>query len=229
MSAAIPGPSRRPRASLITAVAVGAAGLAITGGGVYAALTATATNTTAQSAKSGVLSLTMGNNGAGFSQPISNLAPGDVVNRYVTLTQGPDLAGKNLTLAVTDATPTPLTSDATRGLRATITQCSVPWVPGTGACDGTSSVLSAVSDKPLSTLTPTSPATVVKTDVAANSVLNLKVSLSLPDQNEVTVNGGPANGGTITTNDGMASIQGLSSSLTWTFSETQRTATVTGS
>src|SRR5688572_8079461 len=93
----------RPNRRLLAAFAIGAAGLAITGSGVYAALNATASNTTAQNATSGVLSLTMANNGVGFSQEVSDLAPGDRVNRYVNLIQGADLDGKDLTLKVTDS------------------------------------------------------------------------------------------------------------------------------
>ena len=212
----------RPNPRLIAAFAVGAAGLAITGGGVYAALNATASNTTAQSAGSGVLSLTMANNGVGFSQGVSNLAPGDVVNRYVTLTQGADLAGKDLTLAVADANSSLLTTDATRGLHVTVTQCvGGDWtVAGTGAgtCSGTGTPV-LVDNVSLKTLATATPATTLASSVAAGSTVKLQLALTLPNQDETTVNGTrPAN-----------SIQGLSSALTWTFSETQRTATTTGS
>lgn len=209
--------TRRPAPALLAACAVAAAGLAITGGGVYAALNANASNTTAQNATSGVLSLTMANTGTGFSQAVSNVAPGDFVNRYVTLTQGATLDGKDITLAVADATPTLLTTSAAKGLRATVTQCSVAWVPGTGAgtCSGTPTVL--LTSTPLSTLAV--PAAVKSGAIAANTVLNLQVSLTLPDQNETTTNGTVPAG----------TIQGLSSALTWTFGETQRTATTTGS
>jgi spore coat-associated protein N len=212
----------RPSPRLIAAFAVGAAGLAITGGGVYAALNATATNTTAQSAASGLLSLTMGNNGAGFSQGVSNLAPGDVVNRYVTLTQGADLDGKDLTLKVTDgtATPTLLTTDATKGLRVTVKQCvGGDWTVtgvGAGTCTGTSTPALA-TNMPLSTLATTPAA--LTSSVAAGTTVKLQLALSLPDQTETTVNGAAPTG----------TIQGLSAALTWTFSETQRTATTTGS
>lgn len=211
-------PSRLPNPRLLAACAVAAAGLAITGGGVYAALNATANNTTAQSASSGTLSLTMTNNGAGFAQGIANLAPGDVVNRYVTLTQGAVLDGKDLTLGVTDGTPTLLTTNATKGLHATITSCSSAWTPGTGpgTCSGTTTVL--LASTPLSTLTA-GPVSVKTGTNAASAVLNLQISVALPDQAE-TVSNGAAPVGT---------IQGLSSALTWTFGETQRTATVTGS
>jgi spore coat-associated protein N len=217
MSALTTRPSLRPNPRLLAACAVAAAGLAITGGGVYAALNATASNTTAQSATSGTLSLTMANNGTGFGQAISNLAPGDVVNRYVNLTQGAILDGKDITLAVADATPTILTTSATKGLHATVTQCSGAWTPGTGAgtCSGTTTVL--LSSTALSALT--GPVAVKTGTNAAGTVLNLQIALTLPDQAETTANGLVPAG----------TIQGLSSALTWTFGETQRTAATTGS
>jgi spore coat-associated protein N len=217
MSALTTRPSLRANPRLLAACAVAAAGLAITGGGVYAALNATASNTTAQSATSGTLSLTMANNGTGFGQAISNLAPGDVVNRYVNLTQGAILDGKDITLAVADATPTILTTSATKGLHATVTQCSGAWTPGTGAgtCSGTTTVL--LSSTALSALT--GPVAVKTGTNAAGTVLNLQIALTLPDQAETTANGVVPAG----------TIQGLASALTWTFGETQRTAATTGS
>lgn len=210
--------SRRP--ALFAACAVAAAGLAITGGGVFAALNATASNATAQNATSGTLSLTMANNGTGFGQSVSNLAPGDIVNRYVNLTQGATLDGKALTLAVADGTPTKLTTDATKGLHVTVTQCSGTWTTtGAGACTGTGATTTVLATNvPLSSLV-SAPSTLISGSIAAGSTYNLQVSLTLPDQAETTVNGvAPA-----------SSIQGLSSALTWTFGETQRTATTTGS
>lgn len=210
--------SRRFSPHLIGAYAVAAAGLALTAGGVYAALTATASNTVPQSASSGILSLTMTANGAGFNQSITNMAPGDTVNRYISLSQGPDLDGKDITLGVADGASTLLTTSATKGLRATVTSCPAAWTPGTGAgtCSGTPSVL--LAGVPLSTLSA-EPVTVKAGANAAGSVLNLQISLNLPDQTETVTNGVPPTD----------TIQGLSSALTWTFSETQRTATTTGS
>jgi spore coat-associated protein N len=210
----------RPNPRLIAAFAVGAAGLAITGGGVYAALNATASNTTAQSASSGVLSLTMAANGTGFSQGVANLAPGDVVNRYVTLTQGAGLDAKDLALKVTDATPTLLTTDEDKGLRVTVRQCvGGDWtVTDAGACTGPGATTAVVvDDVPLSILATTPDS--LAAAVSAGSILKLQIALTLPDQDETTING-VRQGST---------IQGLSSALTWTFSETQRTATTTGS
>ena len=49
------------------------------------------------------------------------------------------------------------------------------------------------------------------------AVLHYEVSLSLPDQNETVTNGAlPAN-----------TIQGLTTSITWSFNELQRDATTT--
>lgn len=212
--------TRRPAPALLAACAVAAAGLAITGGGVYAALNANASNTTAQNATSGILSLTMTNTGTGFSQAVSNLAPGDTVNRYVNLTQGATMDGKALTLAVADAAPTKLTTDATKGLHVTVTQCSGTWTTtGAGACTGTGATTTVLATNvALSSLT-TAPSTLVAGTVTAGTSLNLQVSLTLPDQTETTTNG---------TVPG-STIQGLSSALTWTFGETQRTAATTGS
>lgn len=216
--------TRRPAPALFAACAVAAAGLAITGGGVFAALNATASNATAQNATSGTLSLTMANNGTGFGQSVSNLAPGDVVNRYVNLTQGATMDGKALTLAVADGTPSKLTTDATKGLHVTVTQCSVAWTTtGPGACTGTGAVTTVLATNVALSALVAAPSTLIAGTVTSGSTLNLQVSLTLPDQNETTVNGTPAPTAPATT------IQGLSSALTWTFGETQRTSTVTGS
>ena len=198
---------------LVAAAAIGATGLALTGAGVYAALTAQATNTTPEAVSSGVLSLTMSPNGAGFTTAISNLAPGDVVNRHISLVNG-SLEGKNLTLGVTDATPTPLTTDATNGLQVTVTGCSVAWTPGTGACSG--STTPVLTSTPIASLgTPAALASVV----TASSTQHLQVSLALPNSTEVITNGVVPG----------TSVQGRSAALTWTFTETQRDATTTNS
>ena len=76
---------RRKRAwrPLAAAAAAGSV-LVITGFGVWASLNATATGVT--SVNSGTLKLVMADNGVGFTQNLSNMAPGDSVNRFVSLT-----------------------------------------------------------------------------------------------------------------------------------------------
>jgi spore coat-associated protein N len=190
-------------------------GLAVTGAGVFAALNATAFNSTAQTVSSGTLKLVYADNGAGFSTNITNMAPGDVVNRYVSLSNTGTLSATGLNLSAADATGSKLTSDATNGLHVTVTSCSTVWVPLTGTCTlGTTSVL--LNNVAVSSLIA-SPSTLVAGAVAAGYELQFKVAL--PDQNETTQNGTlPAN-----------TIQGLSASMTWTFGEAQRAATTTNS
>jgi len=211
--------STRRRFSGRTVVAIAFAGVAIaaTGAGVYAGLNATSTGTAAVA--SGTLSLTMANGtgSQGFPQTVNNMAPGDVINSYVDLTNGASLAGKALTLGVAGTGSTLLTTSTTKGLAVTVTQCSVAWTATTGVCSGTTTVLGTASD-PVATLS-TTPNTLISGAVATSAIYHLQVSLALPDQNETTVNGSvPSN-----------SIQGLSTTLTYTFTESQRTATTTNS
>jgi hypothetical protein len=78
-------------------------------------------------------------------------------------------------------------------------------------CSGTTSPL--LSATTLSGLA--SPASLIPGAIAVNAVQHLKVSVTLPDQAETTVNGAlPA-----------ATVQNKSVSLTYTFAETQRSAT----
>lgn len=210
------------KVGLAAAATVTVAGLAISAVGVYAGLNATASNGSAQTATSGTLSLTMANNGSGFAQNVSSLAPGDVVNRYVDLTNGGQLAGQALTLGVSDATPTKLTTDATNGLHVTVSQCSggasPAWVPGTGVCGGTGASSTALaSNIALSSLS--TAVSLISGAQPAGTIDHLQISLTLPNQTETTVNGVLPG----------STIQGLSSSLTWTFTEAQRTATTTTS
>ena len=202
---------------LLAAAAIAVVGLSLAGTSVYAGLTAVATNTTPETASSGTLSLVMANNGVGFSSTVANLAPGDVVNRYVDLTQGTTLDGQALTLAVTDTTPTKLTTDATNGLHVTVTSCSAAWVPSTGVCGGTTTAL--LSNAALQAIPVATPGTLIAGVVTKATIQHLQVSVVLPNQTEVTTNG-VTPGGT---------IQGLAASLTWQFTEAQRTATTSNS
>lgn len=199
---------RQPFAIRLSAVTVvAAAAVTVTGAGVYALLSATAFNTSPQAVGSGTLKLTMNGGAATFASDISNLVPTQSVDRYVTLTNGGTLAGKDLKLGVTDATPSLLTTDATKGLQVTVASCTTPWVGGVcGDLAGASTQLST-SMKALTT----SPVAMAGSTMAAGETRHLKVTVTLPDQVEVTENGQLPAG----------TIQGLAASLTWTFSETQ--------
>lgn len=207
--------SRRNGVRIALAAAFSTAVLGLVGAGVFAGLSATATGT--QSVSGGTLSLIVTPDvGAGFGQSYSNVAPGDTMNSYVVLTNGSSLAAQAMTLQVVGTGSTLLTTDATRGLHVTVTQCSVAWTLATGTCTGTTTTLLASTS--VSTLAST-PGSVIPGTIAVNAVYHLQVSLTLPNQSETTVNG------TVPSN----SIQGLSTTLTYTFDEAQRSATTTNS
>jgi hypothetical protein len=200
----------------IVAAAFAVAGLAVTGAGVYAGINADATGT--QAVTSGTLSLIVTpGTAANFSAAVSNVAPGDVINRFVDLSSNGSLDAKTLTLQVTGGTSNLLSTSGTLGLRVAVSTCTTAWavVSGLPSCSG--SMAPALASTPVSTLSGTPGA--VQTTVAAGALMHLNVSVTLPDQPE-TVTNGTLPGGT---------IQGLNNTLTYTFNELQRTATTTSS
>ncbi len=197
----------------IAAVAlIGVSALSVGANGVYATLNAEANNVTPQIADSGTLSLTLGagSGSTGFASKVENLAPGDVSNRYVDLSNGGTLASTALSLDVA-ATGTPaLITDAgtSKALRVSVKSCSVAWDAVTGDCTGVTKTELAAA--PLASLATAHPFTAT-TGLTAGGTTRLQVSVSLPDQNEVTVNGvAPVN-----------TVQGGSVDLTYSFTEAQ--------
>lgn len=205
---------------------IGLSLLAIASTGVLAGLNAT-TSSVPQTVAAGTLRLTMsattGSAGtsAGFGQSISNLAPGDVVNRYVTLTNSGTLGSQGLTLTIASSGTPSLITDGTglatnKALTVTVQSCSVAWTQATGLCGGVAGVPEIAATTLSSFATAKALAT---TSLVPNGGLNLRIQTALPDQSETTVDGNlPA-----------TTVQGGSANLTYTFFETQRTATSTNS
>lgn len=200
------------------AALIGVSALSVGANGVFAALNATASNVTPQQVAAGTLSLTLGagSNSAGFSTSISNVAPGDVVNRYVDITNAGSLPSIGLNLGIASTGTSSLITDGTtsKALRVTIKSCTVAWDAATGTCTGTQAT--EIAAAPLSTWT-TAQNFAATTGLAAAGVSHLQVAVGLPDQNETTVNGQAPSG----------TVQGGSVNLTYTFTENQRTGTVT--
>jgi hypothetical protein len=179
--------------------------------GVYAALTAVATGS--ESVTSGTLLLTVGpdTGSVGFPASVTNMAPGDTMSTYVNLKNTGTLAGSGITLSTSALNSNPLTngSIAGEGLNATITECSVAWTAA-GACTGTSTVV--LASTPVSTMLST-PTSLASSALAAGGAINhLQFTLGLS--------------GTETSTNGVlpaATIQGLSNTVTFTFTESQRT------
>lgn len=201
--------------------AAGLLGLSMSTSSVLATLQAETHNTTPQAITSGTLKIEHLKNGNGFTTTIADMAPGDVVNRYVDYTNSGSLDSKALRLKVAGTGSTLLTTDATRGLQLVVTDCTGgTWAPTTGVCSSgttttllTSPVASLGSDMPFSGTTT----------LNAGAAMHLQFKVSLPNgggiNDETTVNGAlPAN-----------TIQGLSTSITWTLSETQRDGVTTNS
>jgi hypothetical protein len=202
--------------AIVAAASIG--GASLVSSSVFAALTASATNTSATAVSSGYMSLTQAPGGAsgGFSTAITAMAPLDSVVRLVTLTNASTLDAASMTLAVSDSTPTALTTNGTTGLQVTIQQCTVAYTAVTYACSGTESTVRAASSI-LSLATPQA-LTLIPASLLAGGVTYLKVAISLPDSTENTLNGVIP-----------AGIQNKSASLTWTIAATQRTAATTNS
>jgi hypothetical protein len=185
--------------------------------GVYAGLSASATGS--ESVTSGTLNLTLSSDvGAGFSNFVNKMAPGDSDNVYVNLNNTGTLASAaGMTLAVAGAPSNALTngSVAGEGLTVVATQCSVAWTLATGTCSGTTTPILALTQ--VSTLsTPVALSNIPALVAATGQVAHVQVSLGLV-ATETSVNGvAPAQ-----------TIQGLSSTLTYTFTEQQRAGIAT--
>jgi hypothetical protein len=185
--------------------------------GVYAGLSATATG--AESVTSGSLNLTLSPDvGAGFSNFVGKMAPGDTDNVYVNLNNTGTLASAaGMTLAVVGAPSTALTngSVAGEGLTVSATQCSVAWTLATGTCSGTTTPILASTQ--VSTLAaPVALSNIPALVAATGQVAHVQVSLGLV-ATETSVNGvAPAQ-----------TIQGLATTLTYTFTEQQRAGIAT--
>jgi spore coat-associated protein N len=204
-----------------------AVGVAVTSGGVYAALTADAFNAAPQTVSSGTLQLVLDSGGTtGFASIVDKLAPGDTVNRYIQVKNTGSLAGQGLTLKLVDAAPSVLTTDGTRGLQVTVRECAQAWtvvanVGSCGAAGGSTPALTATSAAALRTASPA--ALTSSTLPALTGVKYYQVSLNLPD----TPNAETSVNGVVATPPPGGSIQGLTAALTWTFTMTQRAGTTT--
>lgn len=205
--------------AIVATAAVG--GMALISSSVFASLTATASNVSGGSVTSGTLILTQAPSATsgitgGFATAIARMAPGDVVNRYIVLTNGGTLDGSAMTLSATGSGATTLTTNGTKGLQVTVKQCSISWTAA-GACTETETVVMA-SSSALSLATPAA-LTLQANSLLAGAVSYLQFGIALPVATEVTVNG-VLPGGT---------IQGVNTSITWTFTQTQKTAVTSNS
>lgn len=207
----------RTRGPLTTA-AIGVTLLALAGGGVRATLSAIAENTTPTAITTGTLLLTLDDDGSGLTEPLADLAPGDVVDRFVDLASAGTLDAEDLTIALTTVGDAVLLLDGTgpsttRALTLAVDACDTAWDTVASTCPGTTSVLLPATT--LGDLEGT-PAPLALT-FAAGSTEHLRLRFTLPDQDETSVNGVPPS----------PSIQDAALEVTVTFRVEQRAATST--
>jgi len=198
--------------------------LLVAGPSVFASLNAQTSNAEPQTVASGTLKLTMSstNPSAGFSSSITNLAPGDAVNRYIDLTNSGTLDSQGLTLAIASRGTASLITDGsapvtTRALRVTVTSCVAEWEQEKGICSDKDGAVTQIKSAPLSDFA--SPQAFTDSVLAAAAGLHLQIQTVLPDQTEMTTNG---------TLPGKT-VQNGSVGLTYTFAEAQRTGVTTNS
>lgn len=208
----------RTRNTLLALIAIGAAASATTGG-TFASFNAKATPAAGGSITAGSLLMTIGKDSTsnGLPETINAMAPGDIYNVYVLLTNTgtlPSAAGMTLAAAVT-APANALTngSIAGEGLYVAINNCSVAWTAATGACTG--AMTSVLASTALSAFG--APQNVSTAALAAtNGVAHLQFQMTLAGT-DVSTNGIAPN----------PTIMGLSTTITWTFTEAQRAAQTT--
>lgn len=188
---------------ILASVALVGTAAAVAGMGTYGAFTGS-TTTVDQSVTAGTVVIDLTDPGT-LSVPVTDLLPGDAVEKFATLSNTGDSDLNTVTLTVSTATPSLLTTDATDGLQLTIDACSVAWTAVANAadtCSGTeTSVLASGAvigaDKALGGLSA----------LTSGSADHLKITTSLPAAAD---------------ND----FQGAASTIDFTFNATQRTGTV---
>ncbi len=206
------------KVTIIVAAAIGGAGMVSSN--VFAALSATATNTTGGSVTSGTLKLILAPSAVvgitgGFTSPVTSMAPGDTVNRYIDLKNDGTLDGLSPTLQITTSDTSTLTSDGTKGLQITINACGIAWT-NAGVCNDTTTAV--LVQTPVNTL-KAGAVNITLPFVNAGLTNYLKVTTALPAATENVLNGVLPVG----------TVQGLSATLTWAFTIQQRTGTTTNS
>jgi spore coat-associated protein N len=189
---------------MISLGVVGAAA-AVAGMGTFGSFASTTSGS--ESVTSGTVVIALG---SGAGSPIgvvaTNVVPGDSIQRAVTLANSGNTDLGGVTLTTTAAPSSKLDTDATNGLKLKIESCSSAWVPvaptsaPTYTCGGT--VTTVLATQPVigaNAAITTSAATHGVTD-------NLRVTLSLPTTADDT-------------------FQGLSSTVSFSFTGTQRAGT----
>jgi len=191
---------------LLSLSVLGAAG-SIAALGTFAQFTSS--TSVSQPAATGTVTVGLGASGTSANRlnvAVADMAPGDTAQRSVDLANSGSIALAGVTLTTTASPSSVLDTDAVNGLQLAIDRCSVAWTesgsaPYTYSCGGTVSTVLASrpvigSGLALANLASTAP----------GAVDHLRVTLSLPTSAD-------------------NSFQGVSSTIAYTFTGTQRPGT----
>src|SRR6266480_4177588 len=191
---------------LLATVAVIGAAASIAGLGTYATFTSTASQS--HTIATGTVTIALGATGASTNRlniGASGLAPGDTIQRSVDLINSGSLDLASVTLATTASPSSLLDTDTTNGLQMVIDKCSAAWTeagpPYTYTCGGSTSTVLASRAVIQTGVTLSN-----LSSLAAGNTDHLRVTLTFPS--------GAGN-----------SFQNKSSTIQYTFTGTQRTAT----
>jgi hypothetical protein len=205
-TAAVQGGAFASKIFLSVALIGSAAGIA--GLGTYATFTSS-TPAESQVLASGTASIELGATGTAGNRldvGASGVLPGDTVQRAVDLTNSGDAALAAVSLTTSASPSSKLDTDTVKGLRMTVDSCSGPWTesgqqPYTYSCPGTTSAV--VASRPVigSNLDLGNLAV-----LAPSGTDHLRVTLALPQTADDT-------------------FEGLSSTVGFVFTGTQRAAT----
>lgn len=187
---------------ILASVALVGTAAAVAGMGTYGAFTSSTSASQAVTAGTVVIGLGASNT---LAVAVTGLLPGDSVEKFATLTNSGNSALNNITLTASTTSPTALTADPTNGLQLTIESCSVAWTVVAGAADTCSGTPTTVLAK--SPVIGANKTLAGLASLAASGTDNLKVTTTLPTTADNT-------------------FQGLTSTIDFAFTGTQRTETV---
>jgi spore coat-associated protein N len=193
---------------LAITVAIVLVALAMVGVGAYA--TFTGSTSASHSVTTGTVTIALGATGAATNRltvDATAVAPGDTMQRGFELANTGTLGLASVSLTTSAGPSTALDSDATNGLQMLIDRCSVAWTEAgsspafTYSCSGTT--ITVVASRPIIGSNLAMPGLSALTSGGTD---HLRLTLTLPS----------ATGN---------AFQGLTSTITYTFTGTQRAAT----
>lgn len=196
--------SKSAAVKVLASVALVGGAAAVAGLGTFGAFTST--TSASQDTTTGKVVLTSTGGAQGFGAAVTNMVPGDTIQRSVTLARSTDTeAFGSVKLTIAGTASNLLTSDATNGLQVKVEECAVAWVKSGNDLTCSGQVDQVVTQRAVLAGTGSDLAHVTSSLNGASKTANLKVTLTLPATADNT-------------------FQGLQNTINFTFDATQRAA-----